>query len=365
VAAGCFVSARLADDGYPGLRVALDVAGLVVVAYLTALTLDGWHLALAWAAEAVVLARLARHDDEGVAGWGAAAHLTLAAGYSVAAVAPLTSGTFEALAASAAIAAVAGAAGLISRIAEDRQLRALLETVAAGAIAYLSVYLLDGEALVVALAAGSVVLVGLARREDSPGLVLSALGAVAMAAIHAIAFEAPPVALVEGLTEPGAAALALGAVTFAALRCARLPLNGEHDRDVLGAVAAVALLYLASVLVVTPFQPGNPGAEAALLDLDVRQQGQVALSALWGTVGFGALVLGLRRDLRLVRLGALSLLLVTVAKVFMFDLATLTSIYRVISFIGLGLFLLTAAFVWQRLRPRDVPDMREVPDAIR
>jgi uncharacterized membrane protein len=97
----------------------------------------------------------------------------------------------------------------------------------------------------------------------------------------------------------------------------------------------------------------------------VRQQGQVALSALWGTVGFGALVLGLRRDLRLVRLGALTLLLVTVAKVFMFDLATLTSIYRVMSFIGLGLFLLTAAFVWQRLRPRAVPDMREVPDGIR
>jgi uncharacterized membrane protein len=89
------------------------------------------------------------------------------------------------------------------------------------------------------------------------------------------------------------------------------------------------------------------------------------LSALWGTVGFGALVLGLRRDLRLVRWGALTLLLVTVAKVFMFDLATLTSIYRVVSFIGLGLFLLTAAFVWQRLRPRTVADMREVPDAIR
>jgi uncharacterized membrane protein len=122
---------------------------------------------------------------------------------------------------------------------------------------------------------------------------------------------------------------------------------------------------LASALVVTPFQPGNPATEAGLLDLDVRQQGQVALSALWGMTGFAALVVGLRRDLRVVRLGALALLLATVAKVFMFDLATLTSIYRVVSFIGLGLFLLTAAFVWQRMRPRDVPDMREVPDAIR
>ena len=106
-------------------------------------------------------------------------------------------------------------------------------------------------------------------------------------------------------------------------------------------------------------------AVGQLVLLDVRQQGQVALSALWGTVGFAALVLGLRRDLRLVRLGALTLLLVTVGKVFLFDLATLTSIYRVMSFIGLGMFLLTGAFVWQRLRPRDVPDMREVPEGIR
>lgn len=124
-------------------------------------------------------------------------------------------------------------------------------------------------------------------------------------------------------------------------------------------------LYLASVLAVTPFQPGNPAAEASLLDLDVRQQGQVLLSALWSLADFAALVTGLRRDLRLVRLSALALLLVTIGKVFLFDLATLGSIYRVASFIGLGLFLLRAAFVWQRMRPRPLPDMRDVPEGIR
>ena len=134
--------------------------------------------------------------------------------------------------------------------------------------------------------------------------------------------------------------------------------------ELLGA-AAVTALYLASVLVVTPFQPGHPATEASLLDLDVRQQGQVLLSALWSLAGVGALIVGLRRDLRLVRLGALALLLVTVGKVFLFDLATLTSIYRVASFIGLGLFLLMAAFVWQRMRPRSLPDIREVPEAVR
>jgi hypothetical protein len=36
-----------------------------------------------------------------------------------------------------------------------------------------------------------------------------------------------------------------------------------------------------------------------------------------------------------------------------------------VSFIGLGLLLLAGAFVWQRLRPRNLPDMREVPEGIR
>jgi uncharacterized membrane protein len=51
--------------------------------------------------------------------------------------------------------------------------------------------------------------------------------------------------------------------------------------------------------------------------------------------------------------------------VFLFDLATLTSVYRVVSFVGLGVLLLAGAFIWQRLRPRALPDLRETPTALR
>jgi len=53
------------------------------------------------------------------------------------------------------------------------------------------------------------------------------------------------------------------------------------------------------------------------------------------------------------------------AKVFLYDLATLTSIYRVVSFVALGLLLPIAGFVWERMRPEPVPDMREVPEGVR
>ena len=47
-----------------------------------------------------------------------------------------------------------------------------------------------------------------------------------------------------------------------------------------------------------------------------------------------------------------ALLAIAVAKVFFYDLATLDRGYRVLSFVVLGLFLLGAAYVYQRLRSR-------------
>jgi hypothetical protein len=38
---------------------------------------------------------------------------------------------------------------------------------------------------------------------------------------------------------------------------------------------------------------------------------------------------------------------------------------RLGSFIGLGLLPLVAAAVWQRMRPRPLPDLRDVPPAVR
>lgn len=50
---------------------------------------------------------------------------------------------------------------------------------------------------------------------------------------------------------------------------------------------------------------------------------------------------------------------------FVIDLASLTSIYRVASFIVLGLLLLCGAFAWQRVRPRPLPDLRGMPKGLR
>jgi hypothetical protein len=242
VAAACLVSARLAEAGQAAWRVALDATGLVAVGVVALLTLDGPALTIAWAAEAVALARIAAQRDDAVARVAAVAHLLAAA-------------------------------------------------------------------------------------------------------VFALADQAQPAGLVDGTTALGAAALGVGAVAAACLLVAmQLRRDDPLVRGLLVA-APLAMLYLTSLAVVA--------LAPAPADGGVVQQGQLELSALWGLAGVGGLVLGLRRRVRALRLGALGLLGLTAAKVFLYDLAALTSVYRVGSFLALGLLLLAGALAYQRMRPED------------
>jgi len=79
----------------------------------------------------------------------------------------------------------------------------------------------------------------------------------------------------------------------------------------------------------------------------------LALSAFWTLAGLGLLWLGLERRLRDLRLGGLGLLLLATGKVFLHDLSALSSAWRVLSLVVLGLLLLLAALTYQRARRGD------------
>ena len=55
-------------------------------------------------------------------------------------------------------------------------------------------------------------------------------------------------------------------------------------------------LMILGVAIVTPFQPGSESVASDVLELGVRQQGQVLLSVFWAAVGVAAVVAGLARD---------------------------------------------------------------------
>jgi hypothetical protein len=372
LAAACLVSGRLLGPDRLVWRVALDALGLAACAYLTALALDGEALALAWAAEAGALVLFTRHTRDRVAGGGALGFLALAVSHALAFDVPLDSlqsgvaAPVTQLGLLAAIATVAlGAARLLGPwlvAPGDPRLRLVLDALGIAAVAYATALALDGELLTAALAAEAALLAAVSGRFQDRLAALAALAFLGTAAVHGIVVAAPPVSLVTGMGDPLGAVVALGSVAAATLIAGGRIAGGADVRPLLGGAGGVVLLYLASGLVVTPFESGE-AVDSGLLS--AHQQGQMVLSVFWALVGVCTLVLGLRRDLAVLRLAGLALLGVTVAKVFLFDLATLSSMYRVVSFIGLGVILLVGAFVWQRLRPRALPDLRETPRGVR
>jgi uncharacterized membrane protein len=71
-------------------------------------------------------------------------------------------------------------------------------------------------------------------------------------------------------------------------------------------------------------------------------------SALWMAYGAMLMIIGFWRKSAFVRWQALALIAVTVVKVFVYDTSQLDHIYRIFSFIALGILLLAVSFAYQR-----------------
>jgi uncharacterized membrane protein len=72
-------------------------------------------------------------------------------------------------------------------------------------------------------------------------------------------------------------------------------------------------------------------------------------SAVWLAFGVVLLIIALPLDSKPVRLASAAVIGLTTVKVFLFDLASLTGIWRALSFIGLGLVLVGIGYLYQRL----------------
>ncbi|HWF71911.1 MAG TPA: DUF2339 domain-containing protein [Solirubrobacteraceae bacterium] len=363
-------------------RVGADIAlllltlGVLLGDVAFALLARGPVLAAGLAATGVLFARLVartgkRPHDHAVTEVGLGGHVAGALLVAIGQATPL--GLFghgdDHVAATIALAAVAAAAFTSARLTKSSNpvWRIVLDGVGLAVTAYLTAISLSGAELVLAWAGEAAALAGIARRRGDHVAGVASMIFLAGADVHAFAIEAPLQALVLGVSDVAAAATALGGLVVACLIIARAKLTvaGRPTAGPLAAGAALALLYLASVVIVSAFQPSVVQSGDAILALGVRQQGQMLLSCLWALTGVGALILGLRRDHRILRLGALGILLITAGKVFLYDLATLDAGYRIFSFIVLGLLLLLGAFAYQRLRPPPAPDLRTVPRALR
>ena len=142
--------------------------------------------------------------------------------------------------------------------------------------------------------------------------------------------------------------LAVGAASVTVVAAARfLPLS-RPVRQSMTLASGIALVYLASAIVVDFFQRQLGGATALE---ELQKQAQVGVSILWAAIGMVVFLAGIVAWRQGVRESGLALLALATAKVFLFDLSYLDVAYRVLSLIGLGLLLLAGAFAYQSLRP--------------
>ena len=246
---------------------------------------------------------------------------------------------------------IAASAFIVARLtpSEELEWQAAADATALAAVAYGTAVVLGGVALACAWSVEAAALALVGRRLGNRVAAAGTLGLLLLAALHSLSFEAPPDALVDGADPFWQAVLALGALAAAAALASRCTIGlFDHDRTLLEALAGTALVYLASIGIVSAFQPGAVESHGG--KLSVREQGQAILSAFWSLLGLGLLWAGLRRDLRSLRLAGFALLAVAVGKVFLYDMAALDQGYRVLSFVVLGLLLLAAAYAYQRMR---------------
>jgi len=76
------------------------------------------------------------------------------------------------------------------------------------------------------------------------------------------------------------------------------------------------------------------------------------LTVAWGIEGVGLLVAGFPLNDRVQRLSGMFLFLVCILKLFLYDLRHLETIYRILSFIVLGLMLVGVSWIYTRFRDR-------------
>jgi uncharacterized membrane protein len=289
----------------------------------------------------------------------------IAAGLGIAAGHGLFAGRLEGV----AILAVAIVYGVLAAFffgPKHRDFSSVLSALALVAAAIAVAKLVEGQAIVVLWAAAGAALAWLAHAIGERRFQLGAFASGALALATALIEHAPPSDLVRAAVHPGRGLPSIAAVTAAlvALALAARPPRtesrdgldralDEHEprwRSLLGIAAGALGLYGLSLAILEVAERIGPYDTAARF-----QNGHTAVSAAWGILGLAALTFGAQRRRRSLRLGGFALLGISLVKLFLYDLAWLSSIARALSFLAVGAMLLAGGAVYQR-----VTDEREV-----
>jgi Predicted membrane protein (DUF2339) len=345
---------------WTGVTLAWAALGLTLFKTLafdaTRLAPEQWASAFVFVAAALLLAGLAIHlrlpgrlDPVGATGIAAGVGLLLAAGTT------FFEGTWlgmdqDGLAVAGVALVYLVTAALVWPVSGQRDLRTLAGSLGLAVAAVAEGMLLGGTWLVLswALTAAALALLTVVLAETR--LQVASAGYVVAAAVVALALEAPPEHLVVAGEHPGrgvtSVILLIGALLAFAWACR--PAADGDDQDRLRRVsiwtAGTLAVYAASLLILeTVADLSGAGVHTDF------QRGHTAVSALWGVLGLVCLYVGLIKRRRTLRLAGFALFGISLGKLFLYDLAALSSVTRALSFLAVGAFLIAGGFFYQRL----------------
>ena len=234
-------------------------------------------------------------------------------------------------------------AGAFTR-ANKRDLSTLLWALGLAVLVFGEATLLEHVWLVLAYTATAAALAVISVYARERRLQVAALVHLVLSAVWALGVEAPPSHLVMAKAHPGhgvPSLLLLIAATLAFAWAVRW-----HERYSLWALwcAGALAVYTASISILEAMQRISP--EGVHTDF---QRGHTAVSAFWGLLALVSLYVGLQRRRGLLRGGGFILFAISLGKLFLFDLPSLSSVQRALSFLAVGAVLLLGGFFYQRL----------------
>jgi uncharacterized membrane protein len=226
-------------------------------------------------------------------------------------------------------------AAVLFRRPRERELTTMLWAIALVLGAVAAPMLVRHLYLVLAWAAGGAALAWLSKHTGERRFLAGAASYLALALGYALIVEAPP-------THLFAAHASRSGATSVLVAAAGIVAFAHVARSHVWWLAGVVAVYGISIAILELID--RTGASAST----TFRSGHTAVSAFWGLLALVLLYVGLTR-VRALRVAGLSLFAVSLAKLFLFDLRSLSSITRALSFLAVGGVLLLGGFFYQRL----------------
>ncbi len=123
---------------------------------------------------------------------------------------------------------------------------------------------------------------------------------------------------------------------------------GSAAPPLLNALGAVVAFLLLNLEIADYF---SPASGTLTFEFSGNLARDMTYTIAWALFALGLLILGIWRRNRAVRLAALALLSVTLLKLFLHDLASLDSLYRIGALVAVAVIAIFASFVYQRFLP--------------